>query len=81
MRPVLSDTESPEDLLYRAYNSPFGVAIETEDLDRFRQRLYLARKRDPDLLCISICVAPDNPTTGLWLVKKGTADAPRPETD
>ena len=71
-------TESPTELLYRAFNSPVGIIIETDDLERFRQRLYAARAQDEDLRCISICVSPSDPARQLWLVKKGTPDAEEP---
>jgi hypothetical protein len=70
-------TESPMELLYRAFNSPVGIIVETDDIERFRQRLYAEMRKDPDLKCLSICVSPTDPTSQLWIVKR-SPDAPQP---
>lgn len=59
------------ELLYLAFNSPFGIVVETSDPERLRARLYPARKQDPELDCLSICVSPIAPASELWIVKKG----------
>lgn len=74
----MSEPEEPLALLYRAFNTPLGIKVHTQDLERFRQRLYAARREDPDLQCISICVSPTNPATELWLVKKGIPNGTDP---
>lgn len=68
--------ETPLELLYRAFNSPFGIVVQTDDPERLRTRLYPVRKEDPELECIAICVSPTAPNSELWLVKKGLPHAP-----
>lgn len=58
------------ELLYRAYNSPKGIAVTTNSPERLRQKLYAARKVDPDLASLSFTISPFNPTGELWIVKK-----------
>lgn len=55
--------------LYLALNSEFGIVVETDDPERLRQKLYVERKKDPDLSCISITISRTQPETQLLLVK------------
>lgn len=55
---------------YEALRAEFGVVIETNNRDLFRQRLYAARRaaQDDDLEGISILWSPLN-RVHLWLAK------------
>jgi len=59
--------------LYRALNSERGVVIETDNPERLRARLYVERKKDPDLSCLSVNISRTNPSTEIWIVRKDQA--------
>lgn len=65
--------------LYKALNSEHGVVISTDNPDLLRQKLYAARKTDPDLAAISISTSRTNPSEELWLVNRNV-QSERPET-
>lgn len=68
------------ELLYAAFHSEYGIEIEL--LGNYQvslQRLYAARRADPDLEIIQISRSPVNPTTHLWLVKSDKAPSPQGE--
>lgn len=58
------------DLLYQAYNAQFGIVVQTNSPDTLRQKLYAARKSDPDLACLSFTLSRTSPETELLIVKK-----------
>lgn len=58
------------DLLYQAMNAEFGIVVTTNNLEGLRQKLYAARKSDPDLSCLSFTTSRTHPETELLLVKK-----------
>ncbi len=64
------------ELLYEAYASEFGVVVETDDPERLRQKLYVIRKENPDLLCLSFVISPFN-GSDLWIIKQGAPDGER----
>lgn len=55
--------------LYQALNSQYGIVLSTTDPEKLRARLYVARKQDPELACISINISRTNPESEIWLVK------------
>lgn len=64
------------ELLYEAFHSEYG--IEVEILGNFQvslQRLYTARRKDPDLDILQISRSPTSPTH-IWIVK---TDKPQPQ--
>lgn len=56
------------ELLYAALHSRLGVAIETDDPEFLRQKLYKLRKEDPAFAPLSFVISPLNPLD-LWIVK------------
>jgi len=56
--------------LYAAVNSELGIVLRANDPERLRQKLYVARKTDPDLAKISITISRTSPESELLLVKK-----------
>lgn len=56
--------------LYRALNTPLGIVLRTSSIERLRQRLYIERKKDPDLACLSINISRTAPETEIWIIKK-----------
>lgn len=58
-------------LLYRALTTPLGIAVESSDPDRLRQKLYPLRKEDPSFACLSFVLSPMNPSE-LWILKRPT---------
>jgi hypothetical protein len=54
---------------YQALLQPKGIKLKVEDVTKFKQQLYIARRlcRDPQLWQLSI-VVPD--TNHLWIVHK-----------
>lgn len=66
------------ELLYTALQSEYGIEIEYHgNYQVSLQRLYAARRADPDLEVIQICRSPTNPQTHLWLVKSDKAPPPQ----
>jgi hypothetical protein len=63
-------------LLYEALGEPAGLAVETNNPELLRQRLYTERRKDAALENLSIHISPSNPSGEVWIVnKKGDADA------
>ncbi len=64
---------------YKALHSPspFGIVIETDAIERLRQKLYTARRDadDPTLEGLVIVTSPSQSETQLWIVKKDAADS------
>ena len=58
-------------LLYNALHSPFGIILQTDDLERVKARFYSTRAKlnDPKLDCLSLVQSPTDPSQ-LWIVKK-----------
>jgi hypothetical protein len=57
------------ELLYEAFHSDFGIEVEL--LGNFQvslQRLYAAKRKDPDLDILQISRSPTSPTH-IWIVK------------
>lgn len=57
------------ELLYEAYHSEFGIEVEL--LGNYQislQRLYAAKRKDPDLDVLQISRSPTSPTH-IWIVK------------
>lgn len=61
------------ELLYRALESPYGIAVETEDPNHLRQKLYPIRKTTPEFDPLAFCISPLN-ANDLWIIKQGTPD-------
>jgi len=61
--------------LYAALASPLGIILETDDIERLRQRLYAVRKSlaDPALDNLSLVQSPLDPNH-LWIVKRKKDD-------
>lgn len=61
------------ELLYEAFHSEYGIEVELlGNYQMSLQRLYAARRKDPDLDCLQISRSPTSPTH-IWIVK---ADRP-----
>lgn len=60
------------EILYAAYNSKFGILVETSDPSRLRQKLYAERRKDPDLACLSFRISPTHPNSQLMILKVST---------
>lgn len=56
--------------LYEALDSEVGIIVETDDVNRLRQRLYAIRKEHPEFHCLSLLPSPTNPNGELWILKK-----------
>lgn len=56
---------------YAALAAERGIVLETNDRERLKQKLYVARKEaaDPDLEKLSIRTSPDSPNQ-LWIDKQ-----------
>lgn len=59
-------------LLYRAWRSPLGIIVATNDAEALRQRLYPLRKLDADLESLAFVISPDN-GKDLWILRKPSA--------
>jgi hypothetical protein len=57
------------ELLYEALNSPLGIIVETNDVQRLRAKLYPLRAADPALACLSFVESRTHPNQ-LYLVRK-----------
>jgi len=60
------------EILYEAFHSEHGIEVEL--LGNYQvslQRLYAARRSDPDLEILQISRPPTNSPTHIWIVKKG----------
>jgi len=57
------------EILFAALNAEFGVVVESEDVERLKQRLSVARAKDPQFAVLSICTSPFAPTSQIWIVK------------
>lgn len=60
-------------LLYEALGAEYGVAVETNDPDRLRQKLYPLRKTDEIFTPLAFVLSPFNPQE-LWIIKKEQPD-------
>lgn len=58
------------ELLYRAYEAPYGIIVSTSDPVKLKQTLYAARKPHPELATLSFITSPTAPDTELWIVRK-----------
>jgi len=63
------------ELLWQAFHAEKGLLVRTDNVKRLREKLYLIRKTDSDLMSLSFIVSPTNPTTELWIVKVRKANA------
>jgi hypothetical protein len=61
-------------LLGEALASPLGIAVETSDPEKLRQRLYPVRKSEPEFACLAFERSPLS-STELWIVKHERAKA------
>lgn len=62
------------ELLYDAYHSDYGIEVELlGNYQMSLQRLYAAKRKDPDLDILQISRSPTSPTH-IWIVK---TDNPR----
>lgn len=72
----MTSTEALE-LWYAALHSesPFGIVVETDGLERLRAKMYQARAScdDPSLENLVITTSPINPNQ-LWIVKQDAQD-------
>lgn len=61
---------------YRALHAEIGICLLTDDLERLRQKLYVARRdaNDPSLDALSIVTSPISPNQ-LWIVKRNATDS------
>ena len=71
------------ELLYEAYHSDYGIEVEL--LGNYQislQRLYTAKRKDPDLDILQISRSPTSPTH-VWIVKtdKPQVQAQPPQGD
>ena len=57
------------ELLYAAYNSPFGVVVETSDAEFLRQKLYALRRENADFHYLAFLISPMN-GVDLWIINK-----------
>lgn len=55
--------------LYDALREPLGIVVETNDVERLRQKLYALRKDHPDLADLSLVPSPTTPNQ-LWILKR-----------
>lgn len=62
------------EILYDALRSPYGLVVETNDAELFRQRAYKIRKDSPALASLSFIISPTN-GLDIWIVNKGAANA------
>lgn len=65
---------SPEEILYEALGTEFGLEVETNNPTALRAKLYAARRADADLECLSIHLSPSNPNGALFIVKQGASN-------
>ena len=63
--------------LYRALNSPVGIAIVTNDADKLRRKLYTLMSKDESFKKLSLHLSPTHPNGELWIVKKEKLDENR----
>ena len=57
------------ELLYEAYHSDYGIEVELlGNYQMSLQRLYAAKRKDPDLDILQISRSPTSPTH-IWIVK------------
>jgi len=59
-------------LLYSALRAEIGISVETDNVDRLRNKLYDARAKlqDPDLELLFLAPDPARPSTHLFIAKK-----------
>lgn len=64
--------EASINLWYEALGTPLGVVVQTNDPERFRQKMYALRRdsNDSSLEEISVVISPTNPGSHVWLVKR-----------
>lgn len=64
--------EASINLWYEALGTPLGIVVQTNDPERFRQKMYAIRREcgDKSLDELSLVISPSNPTSHVWLVKR-----------
>lgn len=64
-------------LLYRALDTPYGIAVSVSDKKRAQAHLYAARASsdDPGLDRLQIRTSPNAPDNEIWIVKGSEKDA------
>lgn len=64
--------EASINLWYEALGTPLGIAVQTNDPERFRQKMYALRKEANDKMLddISLVISPSTPGSQVWLVKR-----------
>lgn len=57
------------EILYHAFGSPCGIAVQVSDVKNAMAKFYKARKEagDPDLMTLKIHVSPFLPEEELWI--------------
>lgn len=67
------------ELLYEAYNSEFGIWVQTNDPARLKNKLEAERAKldDPDLSILTFRTSPLD-AAQLWVMKEGKADGKNP---
>jgi len=58
------------ELLYQALEAEIGIKVETNDVEKLRQKLYRLRGKDPLFEHLSFIVSPTNPNAELWIMKR-----------
>lgn len=66
----MNNTEIARELCFQAMASPFGIVIQTDNLDSAKSFISMARKGDKALASLVIKRNPDPGVTNeLWLVR------------
>ena len=63
-------TSDLANLLYQAWESQFGIIVQSDDAERLRQKLYAIRKNMPGMDSMSFVISPAN-GNDLWIIKHG----------
>lgn len=63
------------ELMHRALAEPTGIEVKTNDVQRLRNKLYLARSdaKNPEFEVLTFLPSRTQPDTHLWLVKNAKA--------
>lgn len=63
------------ELLYAAKREKLGLVVETNSVERLRQRLYRIKRTDTELASLSLVPHPLRPTSELMIVNRdGTTE-------